>query len=305
MSARPWIKFYPRDWRGDQALRAVSMAARGFWLECLCIMHEAQPYGHLLLNGERLEDDALARMTGASVDEVSAWKAELRKAGVLSVARNGSIFSRRMVKDDAASKKGRSAINLRWSQDAANKRENSSPIRVPKAAASTQIPETRENSLVLEVPSADQTQPSKLLGIAEKFDAFRQAYPRREGADPREPARKRFEQMMKSGVDPDLIIAGARAFAAAEAKRGKIGTPYIPHSASWLNRRGWEDQSDQPLAATPSPAEQDDQWRRRLKRWRDTGEWNGHWGNHPETPGFQALCPRHILREFNLERQSA
>ena len=41
---RPWMKFYPRDWRGDQALRAVSIAARGLWLECLCIMHEARPY---------------------------------------------------------------------------------------------------------------------------------------------------------------------------------------------------------------------------------------------------------------------
>jgi len=58
MSA-PWMKFYPRDWRGDQALRAVSIAARGLWMECLCIMHEAKPYGHLVLNGQPVGDDAL------------------------------------------------------------------------------------------------------------------------------------------------------------------------------------------------------------------------------------------------------
>lgn len=97
--SNPWMKFYPRDWRGDQALRAVSIAARGLWMECLCIMHEARPYGHLLLNGQSVGDDALARMTGAPVDEVSALMAELRQAGAFSVTREGVIFSRRMVRD--------------------------------------------------------------------------------------------------------------------------------------------------------------------------------------------------------------
>lgn len=101
MSDQPWMKFYPRDWRGDQALRAVSIAARGLWMECLCIMHEAKPYGHLMLNGEPVEDHVLARMAGVSVDEVSALMAELRQAGVLSVTGRGVIFSRRMTKDHA------------------------------------------------------------------------------------------------------------------------------------------------------------------------------------------------------------
>ena len=46
MSVYPWLKFYPRDWRGDQALRLVSLHARGLWIELLCVMHEATPYGH-------------------------------------------------------------------------------------------------------------------------------------------------------------------------------------------------------------------------------------------------------------------
>lgn len=101
MSVHPWIKFYPRDWRGDQALRAVSIAARGLWMECLCIMHEAKPYGHLMLNGKPVEGDTLSRMTGVPVDEVSALLAELRQAGVLSVTSKGVVFSRRMVRDNS------------------------------------------------------------------------------------------------------------------------------------------------------------------------------------------------------------
>ena len=299
MSAKPWIKFYPRDWRGDQALRAVSMAARGFWLECLCIMHEANPRGHLLLNGEHLEGDALARMTGASMDEVSAWMAELRKAGVLSVARNGIVFSRRMVKDDVASKKGRKEVEKRWSQPSEKQQKNNQPNRVPNTEPITQRPEAREFSLVVEG--------EKPKSIADHFADFRKAYPKRDGQDPKQPAWKRFESAVKSGVKPEAIIAGAVAFAAAEAKRGKVGTPFIPHSAVWLNQRRWEDEAELPFAAPPPPppAEQDALWRRRLTIWRETGDWNGHWGNHPETPGFQAICPKSILREFNLERPAA
>lgn len=299
MSAKPWMKFYPRDWRGDQALRAVSMAARGFWLECLCIMHEANPYGHLLLNGEQLEGGALARMTGASADEVSAWMAELRKAGVLSVARNGTVFSRRMVKDDVASKKGKKEAEKRWAQPSENEGKRDEPNGVPKADPNAKRPEAREFSLVGGEASAKT--------IADHFADFRKAYPRRDGQDPKEPARKKFEAAIKSGVKPEAIIAAAVAFAAAEAKRGKVGTQFIPHSAVWLNQRRWEDAAELPFAAPPPPppAEQDALWRRRLTVWRETGDWNGHWGNHPETPGFQALCPAHILREFNIERPAA
>ena len=45
----PWMKFYTADWRSDPALRMCSMAARGLWVEMICLMHEATPYGQLLI----------------------------------------------------------------------------------------------------------------------------------------------------------------------------------------------------------------------------------------------------------------
>lgn len=138
------MKFYPRDWRGDQALRAISIAARGMWMECLCIMHEAKPYGHLVLNGKPVGDDALARMTGVSVDEVSALMAELRQAGAFSVTREGIIFSRRMTKDHARAGKGRKAVQKRWAQTVDNKEVSGTPNRLPNRNPITQKPEARE-----------------------------------------------------------------------------------------------------------------------------------------------------------------
>lgn len=143
MSDQPWMKFYPRDWRGDQALRAVSIAARGLWMECLCIMHEAKPYGHLMLNGEPVEDHVLARMAGVSVDEVSALMAELRQAGVLSVTGRGVIFSRRMTKDHARARKGQKAAKKRWSQVSDGVEQSDAPNGLPNRKPTTQKPEAR------------------------------------------------------------------------------------------------------------------------------------------------------------------
>jgi hypothetical protein len=47
------MKFYPSDWRSDPMLRLCSLAARGLWMEMMCLMHEAEPYGSLLVNGTR------------------------------------------------------------------------------------------------------------------------------------------------------------------------------------------------------------------------------------------------------------
>ena len=147
----PWFKFSPSAWRGDQALRAVSIAARGLWIDCLCIMHEAKPYGHLVLNGTAIDDETLARMTGVPVDEVRAKMAELRKAGVLSVTAKGVVFSRRMTKDYAAAQKGRKFANKRWQQTTETEQHSDEPNGYASGEPNTQemseYPQSRESPL--------------------------------------------------------------------------------------------------------------------------------------------------------------
>jgi hypothetical protein len=143
--SQPWLKFYPRDWRGDQALRAVSIAARGLWMEVLCIMHEASPYGHLVLGGLAVSNDVLARMSGLGAAECGELLAELESAGVFSRTRKGVIYSRRMIKDRSRAEKGRKSVQKRWAQGADNLAENSTPNRFPNREPTTQKPETRSH----------------------------------------------------------------------------------------------------------------------------------------------------------------
>lgn len=95
----PWIKFYPQDWIGDEQLRLCSLAARGLWAAFLFPMHKADPYGHLLLNGRRPEYVDLARLVGCTVREVKYGIEELIKNGVCSVREDGTLYSRRMIRD--------------------------------------------------------------------------------------------------------------------------------------------------------------------------------------------------------------
>jgi len=137
--SQPWMKFYPRDWRGDQALRVVSLAARGLWMEMLCIMHEASPRGHLIIGSSPVTDDALARSVGVGTAEVQALLVELRNAGVFDQSRNGVILSRRMIADEKKAKVGRNAKL----EALGKKGEKDAPSRSPSRVPSTQKPEAR------------------------------------------------------------------------------------------------------------------------------------------------------------------
>jgi hypothetical protein len=98
--SQPWMKFYPSDWRADPALRSCSMAARGLWMEMLCLMHEASPRGSLLINGQQVTGKQLASLCGTGLTETVRWLGELAGAGVFSRDENGTIYSRRIRRDD-------------------------------------------------------------------------------------------------------------------------------------------------------------------------------------------------------------
>lgn len=107
--SQAWLKFYPSDWRADPALRMCSLAARGLWMEMLCVMHEADPRGFLVVNGKALMSAQLAALAGCTSRETERLLGELEAAGVFSRDDTGTIFSRRILKDMARAE--RDALN--------------------------------------------------------------------------------------------------------------------------------------------------------------------------------------------------
>lgn len=97
---QPWIKFSMSNWCGDRALHSCSLAARGLWMEMLAIMHEAKPLGSLLIGSAQVNLDDLARSAGAERKEVDRLLKELEAKSVFSRDPDGTIFSRRIRRDE-------------------------------------------------------------------------------------------------------------------------------------------------------------------------------------------------------------
>jgi hypothetical protein len=73
----------------------------------MCIMHEGEPYGHLLVSGRPPTSKQLAALAGIANGECERCLAELELASVYSKTDDGIIYSRRMVRDKAKLDKDR------------------------------------------------------------------------------------------------------------------------------------------------------------------------------------------------------
>lgn len=96
MTKNWWFKFDFKVWRTDSDLRRCSFETRGFWLECLCVMHESDAFK---LSGSYEE---LGWLIGCSPDVVARCCVELKRTNTADVTLgngNVTLLSRRMKRD--------------------------------------------------------------------------------------------------------------------------------------------------------------------------------------------------------------
>ena len=239
MSTNPWLKFYPTDWRGDAALRSVSFAARGLWMDMLSLMHEAETYGHLLVNGRAPPTARLARMLGGTIKEVTQLLDELEEQRVFSRTDDGIIYSRRMVRDHA--KAARDKENGRAGGNPNIKRKGNGGVNPPpnpddNGQDKAQIPEARSQKLEKKERGKNTPTPHG-VGASDPpgFGDFWDSYPRKVG---RRTAALAYAAAIKRGAKPDDIAAGL------EHAQWNPEPRFQPHPTTWLNRDGWRDEYD-------------------------------------------------------------
>src|SRR6185312_12753695 len=121
MSATQRTNWFWNDWLGDQAVRRLTPAERGVWIDLLALAAGASPVGYVCDDrGRPLSLDEIARVTGAgSPDEVAKLIAGILDKGVASRDRSGRLYNRRMVRDaENAAKKA--ALSAKRAQAGAN-----------------------------------------------------------------------------------------------------------------------------------------------------------------------------------------
>ena len=216
LAKRPAFQFYPSDWVSDPALKSCSLAARGLWIDMLCIAHASEPYGHLTVNGKPMTAAQLARMVGAHERECARLLTELEDAGVLSRTDAGIAYSRRMVRDEEFRKlraehgakgaehgvkgaehgakggrpkrtKGGSETPLNHDGRGVSKPPLSPPIYPPPSSSSSSSEENQESiASQLSVSTPDANRPDSVVG-SEKPKAAR-----KEPTGPHAEARRSF-----------------------------------------------------------------------------------------------------------------
>lgn len=97
--ARPSFQFYPKDWMAEPGLRLCSLAARGLWIEMLCIMFFANPRGLLITNNNKVSVEEIAKLVRSDNKTVTNLLAELERNNIFSRLPDGTIYSRRMYKE--------------------------------------------------------------------------------------------------------------------------------------------------------------------------------------------------------------
>jgi hypothetical protein len=93
-------------------------------------------------------------------------------------------------------------------------------------------------------PPKEKTTPSNSKANAfsvcdEKFAEFWIAYPRREGPNPRKPAKLIFDRLVARGVGPQRLIDAAKALAVEHP----TPTRFIPQATTFLNQERFDDEA--------------------------------------------------------------
>lgn len=179
MSENPSTKWFWNDWDNDRALALCSLAAQGIWMRMLSIA--ARSDGYLRVNGKACSIDELSVLIGHPASEIAPLVAELDARGVFSRTRDGTIYSRRIVRDEKNrkffQKKGKEGGNPKLLASASDKGKKTDPLIPPvipplNGGGSPPIPYSlspKEDSVVAIAPTAgaNPDQPVAVVVVVE------------------------------------------------------------------------------------------------------------------------------------------
>ena len=263
--SNPWLKFYTSDWRSDPCLRMCGIAARGLWIEMICLMHEATPYGHLLVNGQRPTDAQLAVLVGTAPDQIAALLGELESAGVFSRTREGVIYSRRLSRMAKKAATARNNGRKGGNPTLCNSIEKQSLDKgLVKGWVKTQKPEAR-------IQKEEVGKPTSW-----RFEDFWSAWPNKVSKSAAEAAWRKLSE-----PDREAAFMAIRDWFSAWREQNPHASPM--HAATYLNKGRWRDEFQSSIPNgngkfSPRPENRPDPALEQIARLAGLGQASGHGG---------------------------
>lgn len=153
MSAHQSSQFFWSDWLGDQAVRRLTPAERGLWIDLIALAAVGSPTGYVCDDrGDPISNEEIARLTNATPTDVVELINGILAKGAASRDRTGRLFNRRMVrqaelsaKRKRAGRKGGESTALMWQgfQGLPQQRSQQMPGQVPRRRVSVPYQESK------------------------------------------------------------------------------------------------------------------------------------------------------------------
>lgn len=210
----------------DGKLAQVSIQARYVYVG---LFTESDDEGRMLASTKRIAGSLFPHDDDIGAKEVAVWLAELERLG-------------RIVRYADAETQYFYLPNFHRHQ----KISHPTPSRLPAPPeevlrAAGEAPESLPPDLELGTGNREQGTRSTTTLALPRFADFYEIFPRHVGRRRAEQAfQTAVKRVTKAGGDPSIILDGARRYAADPNREDE----FTAHPSTWLNRDGWEDESE-------------------------------------------------------------
>jgi hypothetical protein len=236
--------------------------------------------------------DHLAKVWGWTASEVRSFLANLTTHGVIEYRQRNSQYANvATVCNYDKYQKPTGGGNQRDRQPNASETANEVATEIATEIAtqyqSTNLPKNNPPT-----PKGARKR-NDAVKAADTFGSFWQHYPRREA---KASAQKAFAKL--SDTDQTLAVERAERFAKRPDVLAKLKAGderYIPHAATWLNGRRFDDEPEH-QAGPQAQADMSTIHRKAVSLFHKTGKWDFQFGPEPNERGCK--LPPEILAEF-------
>jgi len=218
MSKLPFLQFYPSDYLVDT--RVLSLAARGAWVDIICVLHKSSTRGTLTLPAR-----GWARIMGATEADFQSALSEIEEMKVGDVIRNGngdvSVTCRRMMNESITREQTRLRVQNhrnKHGNKAGNDTSNAG-VTPKKSEVISQKSEAEKQTASVSVTDASVTSDEDWLKQLEILPAYNLMDVRREyskmqtwcSVHRKMPTRRRFVAWLNRIEKPMDAAKGSRA----------------------------------------------------------------------------------------------
>jgi hypothetical protein len=218
MSKLPFLQFYPSDYLVDT--RVLSLAARGAWVDIICVLHKSSTRGTLTLPAR-----GWARIMGATEADFQSALSEIEEMKVGDVIRNGngdvSVTCRRMMNESITREQTRLRVQNHRKKhgNKAGNESGNADVTGNKSEVISQKSEDEKQTASVSVTDASVTSDEDWLKQLEILPAYNLMDVRREyskmqtwcSVNRKMPTRRRFVAWLNRIEKPMDAAKGNRA----------------------------------------------------------------------------------------------